>query len=548
MHELRSYQRDLVADAYEAWRTGARNVLAVLPTGGGKTLCVAHIARERHTAGATQCVMAHRVELVEQMSMSIASAGIPHRIIAPAHVIAQVRAAHRDEFKQSFVDQTSRASVVAVQTLVARKDEMKDWGAGVDFWTLDEGHHALRNNQWGTAIGLFPNAYGLSVTGTPQRLDGAGLGRHADGVIDKMVIGPDTRQLIDVGALCEYEILVPPSDFHITEEAVTPSGEFSKVKMGIASKNSHLTGDIVREYLRNAAGKRGITFAINVEDATDIAAKFKAAGVPAEALSAKSDPSWRRDCMRNFRAGKLLQLVNVDLFDEGVDVPGVQVVSLGRPTMSLVKYRQMIGRMMRPKPDGSNGLIIDHVSNVVNPMLGLPDRPHRWTLDRREKRAKSEPDPNVVPVRVCRSCTRPYEKVYSACPYCGEPAPVPSGARTIEMVDGDLLMLDVAALNKLRAAMHLESPASIGARVSHAAGTNAAAGAINRQIDRNRAQQELAETIAQWAGIRRALGETDSMIHRRFYLTLGVDVLGALALPAKEMETLTDTIRKWWTQ
>ena len=544
MHQLRSYQQKLVGDVYSTWQGGARNVLAVLPTGGGKTLCVSHIALERHNAGVTQCVMAHRSELVEQMSLSIASAGIPHRIVAPSNIIAQIRASHRNEFKKSYVDQASRCSVIAVQTLIARKDELASWAQGVDFWTLDEAHHALVKNQWGTAIAMFPRAYGLGVTGTPQRLDGHGLGRHADGVFDAMVFGPDTRELIDQSALCEFDILVPPSDFNITPEAITPSGEFGRKQMRMAAQRSHIVGDIVREYLRHAAGKRGITFATDTETAIEIAQQFNDAGVPAVALSAKSDPTWRRESVLRFRAGNLLQLVNVDLFDEGFDVPAVQVVSLGRPTMSLGKYRQMIGRALRPKSDGSRALIIDHVSNVLT--HGLPDRPHRWSLDRREKRGKSEPDPMLIDLRICTACTRPFERIFRACPYCGEPVPLPSGRRTIEQVDGDLLLLDAEALAKLRASTVLESPASICQRVMMAAGENAAAGAINRQIERNKSQQRLSDTIAQWAAVRRAAGDTDSIIHRRFYLTFGIDVLSALAQVGKDMDAMSETISKWW--
>lgn len=543
---LRPYQSKMVADIYQAWQSGARNTLAVLPTGGGKSVIVSQVALDRDQAGANQCVMAHRTELVAQMSMHIANRGIKHRIIAPTTVVRQITNDHRAAFNgRSFVNPDARCTIAAAQTLVARSDSLIEWGKQIHNWTVDEAHHLTHDNLWGKATALFPNAFGLGVTATPERSDRLGLGRHADGVMDTLILGPDMRTLMDEGSLTDYEIAVPQSDFQIGDDAITAGGDYSPKKMRDATKQSHLIGDVVAEYSKRAYGKRAICFATDVESSNEIAALFNAAGIPAASVSAKTDSLLRAEYIRRFRDGKIWILVNVDLFGEGFDVPACEVVIMARPTASLGLYLQMFGRALRPFPGKAYGLVIDHVSNWKR--HGFPDKSRQWTLDRREKRAKRERDPEEIELTACRECSRPYERTHPACPYCGwSPELTPAARRSIEQIDGDLLLLDRDTLAQMRAATVLESPASVAERVALVAGPIAGKGAAKRAMERHSAQQRLSDAIAQWAAIERAKGRTDQQSYRRFYLTTGIDVLTALTGTRQEMEELSQRVEGWY--
>jgi len=544
---LRPDQLTLKNGVYTHWDAGIRNVLAVLPTGGGKSIVFSDIVREKNTIGSVQCVMAHRTELVEQMSLHIARRGVKHRILAPKNVIRQVINAHRKEFNgYNFVNPTAICAVGGVDTILARQDELGEWCSQVNHWVIDEAHHVLLENKWGKVVGLFPNALGLGVTATPQRADGCGLGVHADGVFDAMVVGPSMRDMITAGSLCDYEIAVPESDFQI-DENVAPSGDFSKNKMREASKKSHITGDVVKEYISRVNGKRAIVFATDVATSTDMARNFNEAGIKAASVSAKTNGEVRADYIRRFRDGRLQVLVNVDLFGEGFDVPAVEVVIMARPTASLSVYLQQFGRVLRVMEGKPFGLVIDHVSNWKR--HGFPDKPRLWSLDKREKRSKKKNDPEVIELTACKECSKPYERIFPACPHCGcVPEINKTGSRSIEQIDGDLMLLDRTTLANMRAATELEAPADIAARVGNAAGDFAGRGAMNRQIERIETQQTLRDNIAQWAGIQRHLGRDDQQSYRRFYLTAGVDVLTALSLPKVEMQKLNEMIEGWLTQ
>jgi len=371
---LRPDQQKLKSDIYDAWRSGARNVCAVMPTGGGKSVVLSDIINDNAAQNAQQVVIAHRTELVSQMSMHVARRGIKHRIIGPNNIVSQIVAEHRREFSgRSFISPSANCSVAGIDTLNARADDLRQWGGQIDFWYGDEFHHFLAANKWGKGIALFPRARGLGVTATPQRADGCGLGSHADGIADALAIGLSMRELISIGALSEYEIAIPESDFQIDDDAITDSGDYSPKKMREASKRSHIVGDVVTEYAKHALGKRAICFATDVETAQEIAQNFNNCGIRAAAVSAKTPSEVRADFIRRFRDGSLTILVNVDLFGEGFDVPACEVVIMARPTASLAVYLQQFGRALRTMPGKLFGLIIDHVSNVKR--HGLPDRP-----------------------------------------------------------------------------------------------------------------------------------------------------------------------------
>jgi hypothetical protein len=185
------------------------------------------------------------------------------------------------------------------------------------------------------------------------------------------------------------------------------------------------------------------------------------------------------------------------------------------------------------------------VSNVKR--HGLPDKYHYWTLLRAEKRGKSKPkDPEDIDLVICKSCTRPYLPVTRACPHCGAEPPLPDPAnRRPEEVDGDLTLLTREMLAAIRKQAELESPASVAERVGLAAGSIAAKGAANRQIERIQAQADLNDAIAYWCGVQRAMGRKDSEIYRRFYIATGTDIATSLTLPRADMEKLTEVVKCW---
>jgi superfamily II DNA or RNA helicase len=538
MTEFRPYQTSLIDDIYSAWRGGARNVLAQLPTGGGKAVIARGIVA--HHNGAS-LMMAHRQELVSQLSLHLAREAVPHRIIAPKGVVANIVKIHREAVGKSFMSPTAANVVASVQTLASRGDD-HEWQKQISLVIPDEAHHYLKAGTFGAAASMFPNARMVGFTATPQRADGRGLGSHADGIFDSMVVGPSMRELINQGHLSEYEIVMPRTSFDREHLTIGSTGDFTAKSLRDESERAQIVGDVVSNYLMWAMGSLCVVFAASVDAAEKIAAQFNACGVPAASISAKNDDYERFGIMRRFEARQLHVLCNCDLLGEGVDVPAIETVIMARATQSLAVFLQQIGRALRPAPGKSRALIIDHVSNVRE--HGLPDRPRRWSLDATVN--KREKDPDEIPITQCDNCMRAYERIHKSCPHCGHeriPA-IYEGRRTIEQVEGELILLDAATLAEMRAAVDLEAPGSVAARVGMVAGENAAKRAARLQIERIASQTTLANVIAIWAGKQRALGRADDESYRRFWHWTGHDVLTALSLSRADMDALAARIMK----
>lgn len=559
---LRDFQQKLVNDVYAAWNEGAANVMMTAPTGSGKTVVIGHILKQMNVPTA---VIAHRQELLSQLALTLNRESVPHSVIAPTTVVRQIVAAEMDVHGFSHYDARSHIRIAGVDTLVRRDRTTDSWFDAVQLTIIDEGHHVLKFNKWGKALAMFPNSRGLLPTAHAIRGDGSGLGRHADGLVDRLVIGPDCRSLIDRGFLTDYRLCIPPSDLNLDRVHVGASGEFNAKEVAEAVHASpRIVGSIVQTYLKFARGKLGITFAVDIESATEIAAEYRAAGVPAEVITGETPLNIRAAYMQQFRRRQILQLVSVDVLGEGVDVPGVEVISMGRPTNSFQLFAQQIGRALRLLIDDSiyqhwgsytdaqrlafiaasakpKALIIDHVQNVARfyENHGLPDTPQRYTLDKREARSSRPAD--AIPVRSCLECLQPFERVLLACPYCGEPIPEPAGRGSPEAVDGDVEEIDPTVLAAMRRALaKVDGPAHIPG----AAPAAASSGIVHRHAERQIAQQSLRPLIALYGGyMEQTMNRREAQ--KRFYFRFGVDVLTAQTLGPKDAAALALRIREF---
>ena len=548
--KLRPYQAKLKTEVYEAWKADHKNVLMVLPTGGGKTIALCSIAvdiaMDPQGPRLPTAIMVHRKELVQQISLTLAEEGVKHNIIAPKSVILGIVAAQRQLIKKQFYDYSAPVTVVSVDTLNSRILKHEKWAKSIKLWITDEAAHLLKTNKWGRAVDFFTNAIGLGVTATPQRLDKRGLGRHADGVFDFMVQGPTTRWLIDNNLLSKYKIAVPASDYQKYLKKAGEGSDFSKQAMAEASKKSHIIGDVVINYKKFADGKQAILFASDIESGQEMEKSFTAADIKAKLLTGMTDDKERLQSMIDYREKKIQVLLNVDLFDEGLDVPGIECVIMARPTMSLSKYLQMIGRGLRIMQGKPHLIIVDHVGNVTK--HGLPCAHRKWTLDRIIKRKDRT---NLL--RICSNyeCNAPYDRMLTECPYCGTAPDVigrdGGGRVSPQQVDGDLYLMDPETIRELEAKVQLEDPARVAERVAMAAGGPAGIRAMKNQVERIETQKQLVETVAQWAGRKRDQGITDRSIHKAFYIKFDKTITEALSEPKADMlQTINELKENPW--
>lgn len=557
MSKLRGYQRDLQRGVFDAWGRGKRVVMPVCATGSGKTVLMADSAKYNKGHGVAG---AHRSELVGQISMALAKEGLQHNIIAPRKVIKTITEQHMDELKSLFYNPRAKWHVLAVDTLVRR--DVSHWAHLVTMGFMDEGHHVLRENKWGKGLAQFPNAYWMLPTATPDRADGKGLGSHASGLVDEMVVGPPMRWLIDEGYLTDYCVRAPlPSDLDLSGvEISSATGDFNSDQLRAAVKRSNkIVGDVVDTYARHTPGMLGIVFAVDVEHAKKITDEFNARGFKAAFISAddSTDGIPRSTLLKSFKRRELQVLVNVDLFGEGFDLPAIEVVMFARPTASFGLYSQQWGRALRlmisdilmaawdtyegwqrkkfisesVKPIAH---IHDHVGNLLH-FRGPPDMPRGWTLDDADKRSRQS---DAIPLRVCISelCQQPYLRTEPCCPYCGTVPPPPIAPKGPEQVDGDITLYTPEMLAEFHKAFNeIHGPAKASPGDKSVVGNSVR----KRHAERKEAHEALGQVLKFKLS---APGVNQQKVMREFFYKYGVDMLMAQTLPGPDAIALRQRI------
>lgn len=435
---LRQYQTTAVDALRAAFRTGKRAPLLVLATGGGKTVCFAYITHGSAAKGKRVLIVAHRRELIRQASRKLSDAGVEHGIIAPG-----------------FTPTRDPVQVASIQTLANRLDKIGEF----DLIVIDEGHHAPAAG-YVKLIASQPNAKTLLVTATPERLDGRGLGIHAGGCCDEIVIGPSSGDLIREGYLTPIRVFAPATGPDLSGVKIR-MGDYERGGLETAMSAPTLVGDAVEHYARHAPGKPAVAFCVSVEHAKSVAATFRAAGWRAVAADGSMSTEDRDAALGGLATGAVQVLCVCDLVSEGLDIPGISVVILLRATKSLVNFLQWIGRGLRPvyasgfdlgdqggrtaaiaASDKPHCLVLDHAGCTLT--HGMPDAERAWSLDGRPKKQAGPP------TKQCSKCFAIYTP-RPVCPECGHStAKEDKAAREMEVIAGELAEIDAAKLEALR--------------------------------------------------------------------------------------------------
>lgn len=406
MH-LRPYQLKGEEDVREAFRKH-RRALFVMATGGGKTALATHIAAGVASKKKRVLVLAHRRELLDQLSGALGKWKVRHSIIDAERI------------------GIPRTDVVvgSVFTVFRRLRHMPQY----DLIIMDEAHHCSGSNTFSKVMEHFPNAFHLGITATPARHTQEPLGDS----FDTLVFGPQTAELINMGYLCPPQVYAPSApDLSGVHRR---GGDFVTAEIDSKMNKPTITGDAILHYQKLAMGKRAIAFCCTVAHAEAVAAQFRAAGVAAASVDGKMDAYTRASRLKDFERGTVPVITSVNLISEGFDCPAAEVGIMLRPTESMPLYIQMVGRLLRTYPGKKSAVIMDHAGLTLR--HDLPDAPRQWSLDGVPK-PPTEFVPRVVVCQKCYACHSGGE-----CPRCGH---VNRGhERKLRQVDGDLSLVSDA--------------------------------------------------------------------------------------------------------
>lgn len=386
---LRPYQLEAVEKARELTRSGVRRVCVVAPTGAGKSIIAAHIADSAARLGRKVLFLAHRFELIEQLSDKLDLADLDHGIIQGAHP-------RKNDLP---------VQVASVATLIRRKLPE------ADLLIVDECHHAP-SASFRKLIDAYPAAVILGFTATPFRLDGRGLGEFFDGCVNVAHID----ELIEAGWLVPPLVIGPEEpDVSMVRKV---AGDFDPSQLASVMDKPVLIGNAVETWLQRAQGRTSVYFATSIRHSLNVVDAFRAAGIPAEHVDGTTPLPERAAILARAAAGTTLVLCNVGILGEGWDLPRVSCVGLLRPTQSRALNRQMCGRGLRTFEGKTNCVILDHAGNWCR--HGLPTERDEPGLSGAKRRAASQ----ALSVRQCPLCYACAPGTAWVCPACAEPFPV----------------------------------------------------------------------------------------------------------------------------
>lgn len=370
--QLRDYQQHAVAAAIAHFKQSTQSAVMVLPTGAGKSLILAELAR---VAKGRVLIVTHVKELVAQNAEkvgvlsqpgSIFAAGLNQKDSSAKTVIASVQSAARnlaqftDAFSLLIIDECHRVSL----TEGSQYQQL--------FSQLRQHNPALK------VLGLTATPYRLGTGWIYQSHYHGRVGSTEQATFDRCIFELPLRPLISKGYLAKPVLLDGLSaQYDFSKLQSLTGNDYSEQQIeSVLGKMGRATKLIVGQLCQLAASKQGIIiFAATVRHANEILDLLKAQGQQAALLTATTSSNERDQLIAAFKAKQLKFLVNVAVLTTGFDAPHVDLIAIMRPTASVSLFQQMVGRGLRSAPDKTQCLIIDYAANgydLFYPEVGSP--------------------------------------------------------------------------------------------------------------------------------------------------------------------------------
>ena len=352
--KLYDYQEDMKGRIEGELRLH-RSVMAQMPTGTGKTYLLTAVIDSfvGNNPMEKVWIVAHRRELVSQIDET-------------------VRKFH-SYFASNTSSLLSSVKAMSIQWLMRHYDEIEEEPGII---VIDEAHHALAKT-YKEMWERFPNAKFLGLTATPCRLNGKGF----TDLFDVLVQSWSVPEFISKGRLATYDFMSIKSD-GVTQRLIDSlqkrgaDGDYQNKEMDMLLNKKPSIERLYQSLEEFGKDRKGIVYAINISHAQKITKLYQEHGVKAIAIDSKTPATERQQDIEAFKKGDIQVLVNVDIFSEGFDCPDVEFVQLARPTLSLAKYLQMVGRGLRVAKGKKNCVIIDNVG--LYRVFGLPSQVWNW--------------------------------------------------------------------------------------------------------------------------------------------------------------------------
>lgn len=387
--ELRGYQKQMIAEIENAFLIGKNSVLAVAPTGSGKTVIFSQIVKDAIAQNLTCMVVVHRPStLIGQAVDKLKGLGVSPSLICAG----------------SAVEPDQSVYIASLQTLSNRQIPQ------VDLVIFDEAHTTSFYKASDRIFAELPNAKFLGFTATPWRL------KKTESLADRfdhVVRSPGYQHMIMKGYLVAPRYFAYRGNDRLDLSGVkTAMGEYTVKGLDVVCNTPRMVQRTVEEFKRICGDRPSICFAVSVAHAESLCEAFKGDGFPAEVITGKTPLDERLQIFERFESGETQVLISVEVLTEGYDSPKASCVIMARPTLSKGLYVQMVGRGLRPWEGKTDCIIIDIADNALT--HGLITHIDSWdTCEHGRSKAGD------APVKQCPDCGMIVSSGFAECPECG---------------------------------------------------------------------------------------------------------------------------------
>ena len=419
---LRDYQREMLGRIHEAWKS-CRSVMVQMPTGTGKTVLMTEVikslqfradslefrADSLERSPGPVLIVAHRRELIEQIRQAIKDRVSNKDRVTEEQIFDRRTEGHDKDrvTEEQIFDRRTEEHNIYVESIQTIYRNIDDISINPSLIIVDEAHHALAKT-YRELWERWPEAKFLGLTATPCRLSGEGF----EDLFDVLLQGEDIQWFIDQKWLSDFEYVSARPDSLMMHQIGGlrkrgADGDYQTKEMVTVMDVPESIAHLYESYEAFAAGKKGIVYAIDRAHAQHIAGYYASKGVKCAVIDSKTPKDERARIVESYKAspGDVTQgsgtlvpseiaqrcqtpcdialdqidvIINVDIFSEGFDCPEVEFIQLARPTLSLSKYLQQVGRGMRVSEGKECVLILDNVG--LYQTFGLPTDHRDWRM------------------------------------------------------------------------------------------------------------------------------------------------------------------------
>jgi superfamily II DNA or RNA helicase len=344
---LRDYQKECLETVLSEFSAGTRRQLVSLPTGSGKTVVMAAIARHFNKK---TLLLAHREELLTQAIEKF-------RLFWPDVSVGLCKAEDNEIHAQVVIGSVQSCS------RPKRLEQLR--ALGFEVMMIDEAHHSVSDSYQSVinelGFGKGSNRLLLGVTATPKRADKVGLGE----TFEKIVYSRSIGTMIKAGYLSPVIGRKILTNFTL-QKLKTSNGDFALDELAEAVNTADRNDFIVDKFIEYGKERKGVAFCVDVQHCHDLAEAFRRRGIAAESVWGDMSPDERKRVLDHLKSGKIQIATSCGVLTEGFDDPTINLVAMCRPTKSHTLYIQSVGRGLRIWPGKQNCLVLDFTDRGHN--------------------------------------------------------------------------------------------------------------------------------------------------------------------------------------